>query len=68
MSRRPRRNHSPVFKAKVALDAVKGERTLAELAEHSTFTPTRSRTGRTQLEGARPRVRWGRERHRPRST
>ena len=33
MTRRPRRNHSPVFKAKVALAAIKGERTLAELAE-----------------------------------
>jgi hypothetical protein len=31
MSRRPRRNHSPDFKAKVALAAVKGDRTLAEL-------------------------------------
>ena len=31
MSRRPRRNHSPTFKAKVALDAVRGEKTLAEL-------------------------------------
>jgi len=26
MSRRPRRNHSPAFKAKVALAAVKGSR------------------------------------------
>jgi transposase len=33
MSRRPRRNHSPAFKAKVALAAIKGEKTLAELAE-----------------------------------
>ena len=33
MSRRPRRNHSPAFKAKVALAAVKGENTLAELAQ-----------------------------------
>ena len=31
MSRRPRRNHAPAFKAKVALAAVKGEGTLAEL-------------------------------------
>ncbi len=30
MMRRPRRNHSPAFKAKVALAAVKGEKTLAE--------------------------------------
>ena len=33
MTRRPRRNHSPAFKAKVALAAIKGEKTLTELAE-----------------------------------
>jgi transposase len=33
MTRRSRRNHSAVFKAKVALAAVKGEATLAELAQ-----------------------------------
>ncbi len=33
MSKRPPRNHSPAFKAKVALAAIKGEKTLAELAE-----------------------------------
>ena len=33
MTRRKRRNHSSAFKAKVALAAVKGERTLVELAE-----------------------------------
>ena len=33
MARRSRRNHSPAFKAKVALAAVRGDRTLAELAE-----------------------------------
>jgi transposase len=33
MSRRPRRNHSPTFKAKVALAALKGEKTLGELAQ-----------------------------------
>jgi transposase-like protein len=33
MSKRPRRNHSPIFKAKVAVDAIKGEKTLAELAK-----------------------------------
>ena len=31
MTRRPRRNHSPAFKAKVALAAIRGEKTLAEL-------------------------------------
>ena len=34
MNRRPRRNHTPAFKAKVALAAVKGDRTIAQLAEH----------------------------------
>src|SRR3984893_12958402 len=33
MTKRLRRNHSPAFKAKVALAAIKGEKTLAELAE-----------------------------------
>ena len=32
MSRRPRRNHSPAFKAKVAIAAIKGERTIAQIA------------------------------------
>ena len=34
MSRRARRIHTPAFKAKVALAAVKGDRTIAQLAEH----------------------------------
>ena len=33
MTKRTRRNHTPAFKAKVALAAVKGEKTLAELAQ-----------------------------------
>jgi transposase len=33
MTKRPRRNHSPAFKAKVALAALKGEKTLTELAQ-----------------------------------
>ena len=39
MSKRPRRNHSPAFKAKVALAAVKGEKTLAELAQQYDVHP-----------------------------
>ena len=37
MSRRRRRTHSPSFKAKVALAAVRGDRTLAELADTVRF-------------------------------
>ena len=33
MAKRTRRNHGGVFKAKVALEAVKGEQTLSELAQ-----------------------------------
>ena len=39
MSRRPRRNHTPAFKAKVALAAIKGDKTLAELAQHFDVHP-----------------------------
>ncbi|TFL15968.1 hypothetical protein DR046_22585, partial [Jannaschia formosa] len=33
MTRRPRRNHGAAFKARVALEAVKGERRLTDLAQ-----------------------------------
>jgi transposase len=39
MSRRSRRNHTPAFKSKVALAAVKGDRTLAQLAEQFDVHP-----------------------------
>jgi transposase-like protein len=53
MSRRPRRNHSAAFKAKVALAAVKGERTLSELAEQFDIHPNQITQWKTQLlEGA----------------
>ena len=53
MTRRPRRNHSPAFKAKVALAAVRGEKTLAELAEQFDVHPNQITQWRAQLlEGA----------------
>ena len=33
MKKRARRNHSPAFKAKVALAAIKGDRTLTQLSD-----------------------------------
>ena len=53
MSRRPRRNHTAVFKAKVALAAVKGEKTLAELSEQFDIHPNQITQWKSQLqEGA----------------
>ena len=37
--RRPRRNHSAKFKAQVALEAIRGEKTIAEIAAHHEVHP-----------------------------
>jgi transposase-like protein len=50
MSRRARRNHTPAFKAKVALAAVKGDRTLAQLAGQFDVHPNQITLWKTQLE------------------
>ena len=47
MSRRARRNHTPAFKAKVALAAIKGDRTLSQLAEQFDVHPNQV----TSMEG-----------------
>lgn len=49
MTRRSRRTHSPAFKAKVALAAVKGEKTLAELAQQYDVHPNQITTWKNQL-------------------
>jgi len=53
MTKRPRRNHGPAFKAKVAIAAIKGEKTLAELAQEFDVHPNQITQWRSQLlEGA----------------
>lgn len=49
MTRRSRRNHSPEFKAKVALAAVRGDKTMAELAEQYSVHATQIAQWKTQL-------------------
>lgn len=49
MARRKRRNHSPAFKAKVALAAVRGDRTLAELAEQFDVDPNQIQDWKKRL-------------------
>lgn len=47
--RRKRRNHSSSFKAKVAVAALKGDKTLAELAEQFDVHPNQITDWRRQL-------------------
>ena len=49
MAKRTRRNHSPACKAKVALAAVRGDRTLAELAEHFDVHPNQIQDWKQKL-------------------
>jgi transposase len=53
MTRRPRRNHTSAFKAKVALAALKGDKTLAELSEQFDVHPNQITDWKARLqEGA----------------
>lgn len=49
MTKRTRRNHTPGFKAKVALAAIKGDRTLAELAQLFDVHPNQVTAWKGQL-------------------
>ena len=47
--RKPRRNHSAAFKARVALEAIRGEKTVAEIAAHHEVHATQVTAWKTQL-------------------
>jgi len=50
MTKRNRRTHSPTFKAKVALAALKGDKTLAELAQQFDVHPNQITDWKKQLQ------------------
>ena len=47
--RKPRRNHSAAFKARVALEAIRGEKTVAQIAAHHEVHATQVTAWKTQL-------------------
>jgi transposase len=49
MTKRPRRNHGAAFKAKVALEAIKGDQTIVELAERFQVHPNQITEWKKQL-------------------
>ncbi len=49
MAKRKRRNHSPTFKAQVAVAALKGDKTLAELAQQHDVHPNQITDWKSQL-------------------
>lgn len=55
MPKRPRRNHSPAFKAKVALETIKGEEPLIVIAERYDVHDNQITKGKCQLQEERRR-------------
>src|ERR1700726_2797080 len=47
--RKPRRSHSASFKARVALEAIRGEKTVAEIASHHEVHATLVTAWKTEL-------------------
>ena len=56
MMRRARRNHSPALKAKVALAAIRGEKTMSELAQQFDVHPNQIKQWKEHLLAGMPEV------------
>jgi transposase len=56
MTKRPRRNHGAVFKAKAALEAIKEEQTLVELAARFQVHPNQIGEWKKQLLERAPEI------------
>src|SRR5476649_1377669 len=46
--KKPRRNHSASFKARIALEAIRGDKTVAEITAHHEVHPNQVTTWKTQ--------------------
>ncbi len=54
--KKPRRNHSASFKARVAMEAVRGIKTVAEIAAENNLHPTQVTTWKTELVKGAPEL------------
>jgi transposase-like protein len=54
MKKRARRNHTPAFKAKVALATLRNDRTIAQLAEQFDVHPNQITSWKEQLLAGAP--------------
>ncbi len=54
--KKPRRNHSAQFKARVAMEAVRGIKTVAEIAAENNLHPTQVTTWKTDMVKGAPGI------------
>jgi transposase-like protein len=54
--KRPRRNHSPEFKARIALEAIKGVKTVQQIAAENDLHPVQVTQWKTQMVGSAAEV------------
>lgn len=54
--KKPRRNHSAQFKARVAMEALRGVKTVAEIASENNLHPTQVTTWKTELTKGAPEL------------
>jgi len=54
--KKPRRNHSSQFKARVAMEALRGVKTVAEIAAENNLHPTQVTTWKSELMKGAPEL------------
>jgi transposase len=54
--KRPRRNHSATFKARIAKEAIRGVKTITEIAQENSLHPTQISSWKKELEDNMPKI------------